>query len=164
MWWIASTLAGPCDTTALGVALDALDDASDEAVARLTAADLADTCAFDDAVHTALVAVSKGEAPDDDALAALPAWEAVCPDPPRRDSRAALWRRCELWGLGAFTKDDWNAANGPVLLPLIVHRSLVDAGLPRDTAQVVLRRLAGVPRQSHADVVDVFEPLFPTFP
>jgi len=156
-------MAAPCNPTALAVGLDALDSAPDEQLPRLIAADLLDACTFDAPTQDALAAVSRGQSPTDEDLLELPLFHELCPSG-SKPTPAALWRRCELARLGIFTREDWLAGSGPPVLALVVYATLVDQGLDPDTAQIVTRRLAGVPRTSRSRVIDVFEPLFPTFP
>ncbi|MEZ4318379.1 MAG: hypothetical protein R3F61_12785 [Myxococcota bacterium] len=171
MWWVLASMAGgPCDSAALSVVLGALESVPDERVAELTASDLADACTFEPPVQDALLQVAAGDpsgARDPRSLDPLldhPTVRELCGVTLASTDRADVWSTCELARMGAFTEQGWREAQGPVLLPLVVHEVLVASGTSRDTAQIVVRRLAGIPREARGGVVNVFEPLFPTFP
>ncbi len=159
VWGIATAHAG-CDGAAVQRVLDALVQASPEVRTELAAAGLAEAC-------DAPAGLTKGAAD----LASVPpemrpmidlkvasdepkAWMAVCsgglkplaemvalaPDA-KRDH---LWARCELERLGWFTREQWNQADGPVVIPLIGGRALADAGVSDEQVGRLVRALAGV--------------------
>ncbi len=153
-----------CDTTLLEVSLDALDpQLEDAAVARITASDLLDACTFDRKVSKALQALADGEAPEDADLHGR-FLRPIC-DSSIEDGRDAVWSGCAMRTAGVVSRNEWDAATGPIVLPVVVYDTLLPL-TSRDTAQVVFRRLAGVPRLASKDepaVIDTFEPLFPVY-
>ena len=157
MIWALAAWAGPCELAKLDTRLEASSVASDTEIVQRTAADLDAACTFEEPVQDALSAVRDGRTPDTAVLRALPAFQEACPD--AAAGRSALWEACGLAPLGVATREAWEKGSGPAELALLVYAALEHPA----RAQVVVRRLAGVPR-GQSGRVEVFEPLFPTFP
>jgi hypothetical protein len=170
MWMLAALAAlaarpePTCDATLLEVSLDALAPGLETpTVIQLTAADVLDACTLDHSLEKALDALAEGKAPADADLKGR-ALKPICNE--KVDDREGVWTACELGTAGLVSRPEWDAATGTVVLPIAVFDAMRAIGTRRDIAQVVFRRLAGVPARSPGPgngVIDTFEPLFPGY-
>ena len=164
LWALLPTVLAmePCAATQLEVSLDALAPGVEAPlVVELTAGDVLDACTFEPPVTKALTALSDGTDPGKADLKGR-ALKAVCAQ--RSTDRETIWAICAIESAGIVTRAEWDAGVGPVVLPVVVYAAMLDGGARKDLAQVVFRRLAGVPARapaSSSEVIDTFEPLFP---
>jgi hypothetical protein len=169
--WMLATLAAlaarpdpTCDATLLEVSLDALAPGLETpTVIQLTAGDVLDACTLEPALEKALEALAEGDPPADADLKGR-TLKSICND--KADDRDGVWTACELATAGLVSRPEWDAATGTVVLPVAVFDAMQAIGTRRDVAQVVFRRLAGVPARSPGPgngVIDTFEPLFPGY-
>lgn len=60
-------------------------------------------------------------------------------DPPLR--RAHLWETCALHDLGAFDSQEWGAAQGMLVMPILAAWTLTEGGVPKEKSRPILRAL-----------------------
>jgi hypothetical protein len=88
-------------------------------------------------------------------------WTAACPagvlvfervaaDPSK--ARQATWEGCSLATVPWFTEAEWQAADGPVAIPLVAGQVLLEGGVEPESARKLVRAMARIADSSPAPV------------